>query len=725
MIYIREKSKFNLSDLVFESMSFLVVIKSLFFNIFVVYLTVWLLLNNESLREPAVQTLQSLGLGSLFTNEKTDLPVVEQSVPELEQHNDEKLVDYKMVELSVDSRVLITGGAGFIGFSVARNLRKQHAAKIVVVDNFDPYYSTQLKSYRAEILQKSSVILVEGDVCDADLLRRLHQEHNFTHILHLAAQPGVRNSLQNPSAYLKNNVDGFFVLLDLLRSLKESNEPLPHFTYASSSSVYGLSKQTPFKENDQVDKQANFYGYSKRTNEQMAKMYFDLYGIPSVGLRLFTVYGPWGRPDMSPSIFTRLLVENKKITIFNDGKMQRDFTYIDDIVDGVLKSMQFVSQSAEIFNLGNNKPESVMKLLDLIEKRLNRKAQVEYKESKSEMEITVASIEKSKKILGFNPKTSLEEGVNKFLDWYLLYHNHSTYCISKCSSNEPNELPCIESTYDEAAELSKSLSEKCFLVLYTVMIHRDVKKLYEPSFDYEKNGTSCYFAFISESSLLSRENEGTMYGKWNLIRVKDTDLDVSSRKYSRIPKFAPDNFFSLKTIYAVYVDASIELHAPPLEFITYSEETNTLLTVFATQMSQMTLEEMMEKIDRRGKTSFRLIEQIKHYDAEAKKEQFGYAKVVDASIIVHNMNSRNRKKLRCRLQTEYESGSDLDKVIFSFVFSQLANENGHKTKADDQLIPIGANYKNEPEYVSIVPSIRHWKNNHELVALKLGNNDLF
>jgi len=267
-----------------------------------------------------------------------------------------------------------------------------------------------------------------------------------------------------------------------------------------------------------------------------------------------------------------------------------------------------------------------MKLLNLIEKRLNRQAQIEYKESNTEMAITYASIEKSKKILGFNPKTSLEEGLNKFLDWYLLYHNHATYCVINCASNEPNQLPCVKSTYDEAAELSKSLSENCFAVFYTVMIHKNLKKLYQPVYDYSRNGTSCYFAFISESSPLARENEGNTYGKWNLIRVKDTNLYISSRKYSRIPKFSPDEFFSLKTFFAIYVDASIQIQAPPLELINFLDvsDEKVILSVFKSGGSNITSENLMVKLKDSGKRYFSLIEQVKRYDEEAKKGQFEY-----------------------------------------------------------------------------------------------------
>ena len=240
--------------------------------------------------------------------------------------------------------------------------------------------------------------------------------HQTTHILHLAAQAGVRYSLQNPQAYLASNVDGFLNVLEICRSLQNIR-----LIYASSSSVYGLNEKVPFSIGDQTDRQANLYGVTKKSNELMAQTYHHLFGIQATGLRYFTVYGPWGRPDMAYFSFAQAIMEGRPIEIYNHGKMKRDFTYIDDIVTGTTAAIDRGLPSA-IFNLGNHRPEGLLTLVELIEQSLGKKARKVFLPMQAgDVTETYADIKESETELGFTPKVPLEEGIHRFIQWYLGY----------------------------------------------------------------------------------------------------------------------------------------------------------------------------------------------------------------------------------------------------------------------------------------------------------------
>lgn len=317
-------------------------------------------------------------------------------------------------------RILITGAAGFIGFHLAMAL-KVRGDEVIGLDNFNEYYDPLLKRERARLLALKGIDVAEGDVCDGLLLRRLLTENSITHIVHLAAQAGVRYSLVNPQAYIKANIDGFLSVLGVCRQF-----PSVPLIYASSSSVYGTNKKTPFAVNDRTDAQASLYGVTKKTNELMAYTYHHLYGIPVTGLRFFTVYGPWGRPDMAYYSFTKAILEEKPIDVYHFGHMQRDFTYIDDIVAGVIAAID-LGASYEIFNLGNHRPESLASLISTIEESLGKKAKMRHLPMQpGDVEVTYADIETSRQKLGFVPKVTLAEGIKKFVAWYS-DHFKSTY----------------------------------------------------------------------------------------------------------------------------------------------------------------------------------------------------------------------------------------------------------------------------------------------------------
>lgn len=311
--------------------------------------------------------------------------------------------------------IFVTGAAGFIGYHVALKL-KTMGIPVYGYDNFNDYYDVSLKRKRAARLKDAGITLFEGDVCDLDQMKKLVDSLEVTHLVHLAAQAGVRYSLENPHVYLKSNVDGFLNVLEICRA-----NPMIKLVYASSSSVYGLNTKTPFSVDDNTDRQASLYGVTKKTNELMAQTYHHLFGIKAVGLRFFTVYGPWGRPDMAYYSFTKDILAGKSIKIFNNGQMKRDFTYIDDIVDGVIASIDYQGKTA-VFNLGNHQPAELSSMIALLEKAIGKSAVKEYLPmQQGDVVETYADIDESTRELGFLPKTSLESGLNSFVDWYLSY----------------------------------------------------------------------------------------------------------------------------------------------------------------------------------------------------------------------------------------------------------------------------------------------------------------
>lgn len=311
----------------------------------------------------------------------------------------------------MEKSLLITGAAGFIGFHLAR-AAKMRGDRVVGLDNFNSYYDPKLKEMRALLLKQEGIEVIHGDICDEALLEKTAKSHAVTHIAHLAAQAGVRYSLENPKAYVKSNIEGFLNVLEVCR---RQNLKL---VYASSSSVYGMNEKVPFSEVDRVDLQASLYGATKKSNELFAATYHHLFNISATGLRYFTVYGPWGRPDMAYYSFTQKILNGDPIKVFNHGKMLRDFTYIDDIVRGTLAAID-KECACEVFNLGNHRPTELRKFIEIIEKAVGKKAKMEFLPMQpGDVPATFADISHSQKSLGFEPKTSLETGIPLFVEWF-------------------------------------------------------------------------------------------------------------------------------------------------------------------------------------------------------------------------------------------------------------------------------------------------------------------
>jgi UDP-glucuronate 4-epimerase len=322
--------------------------------------------------------------------------------------------------------ILLTGAAGFIGFHVAKALLKR-GERVIGVDNLNEYYDVRLKKARlAQLGRFPGYSFFKVDVADRGGVLNIVERHKeLRSIIHLAAQAGVRYSLENPYAYIDANVMGTLVMLEAARRV----ESLTAFTYASSSSVYGTNKKQPFSVDDRVDQPVSLYAATKRSCELLAHTYSRLYGLPATGLRFFTVYGPWGRPDMAAYLFTRAILEGEPIKVFNEGRMARDFTYIDDIVAGTIAAHDRPPDNTtvslhRIYNLGNHRPEKLLDFIRIIERELGRTARKELLPLQpGDVPESFADIEASRRDLGFEPKITIEVGIARFVQWYKQYHN--------------------------------------------------------------------------------------------------------------------------------------------------------------------------------------------------------------------------------------------------------------------------------------------------------------
>jgi UDP-glucuronate 4-epimerase len=334
-------------------------------------------------------------------------------------------------------KVLVTGAAGFIGFHLAKRLLAD-GHQVVGVDNLNPYYDVSLKEARLEDLKKeANFTFFQIDLCDRRQLEDLFAQQGFEVVMNLAAQAGVRYSLENPYAYVDSNLVGFMNLLECCR-----HQGVKHLVFASSSSVYGANTRMPFSVHHNVDHPVSLYAATKKANELMAHTYSHLYRLPCTGLRFFTVYGPWGRPDMALFLFTKAILEDKPIKVFNHGKMQRDFTYIDDIIEGVVRVMGRLpevnpkwsgdapdpgtsSAPYKVYNIGNNNPVELIKFIEVIEDVLGKKAQKELMDIQpGDVAATYADVDDLMEDVGFKPATPIQVGIKRFVEWFKDFYGY-------------------------------------------------------------------------------------------------------------------------------------------------------------------------------------------------------------------------------------------------------------------------------------------------------------
>jgi UDP-glucuronate 4-epimerase len=328
-------------------------------------------------------------------------------------------------------KILVTGAAGFIGMHTAKRLLES-GDEVVGIDNINDYYDVRLKYARLEQLKPfPNFTFIKMDIADREAMEKLFAEHKFPRVIHLAAQAGVRYSLKNPHAYIQSNVVGFANILEGCRHNK-----VEHLVYASSSSVYGLNAKMPFSVGDNVDHPVSLYAATKKSNELMAHAYSHLYNLPTTGLRFFTVYGPWGRPDMAVYVFTKAIIEGRPIDVYNNGDMERDFTYIDDIIEGVVRISEKIppanpSWSADradpgsslapykLYNIGNHTPIKLITMIEMMEGALGKKAIKNFLPMQpGDVKQTYADVEDLEQAVGFTPRTTLSDGLFRFSKWY-------------------------------------------------------------------------------------------------------------------------------------------------------------------------------------------------------------------------------------------------------------------------------------------------------------------
>lgn len=322
--------------------------------------------------------------------------------------------------------ILVTGGAGFIGYHLSKQLL-EYDCTVIGYDNLNDYYEVQLKYDRLKDLEgREGYTFIKGDLADKETLGKLFQEYSFDIVVNLGAQAGVRYSIDNPDAYMSSNMVGFYNILECCR-----HYPVEHLVYASSSSVYGANKKVPFSVEDKVDYPVSLYAATKKSNELMAHCYSKLYGIPATGLRFFTVYGPFGRPDMAYFKFTKKIMNGETIQIYNNGDMMRDFTYIDDIVKGIANILPNPPEEIEtgakykVYNIGNNKPEKLMDYIQTLEKHLGREAKKEFLPMQpGDVYQTYADVSDLMHDFNFKPSTSIDEGLGKFVTWFKEYYRY-------------------------------------------------------------------------------------------------------------------------------------------------------------------------------------------------------------------------------------------------------------------------------------------------------------
>jgi len=316
-------------------------------------------------------------------------------------------------------KILVTGAAGFIGFHLSKSLLED-GYEVLGIDNVNNYYDPKLKWARLDILKKYSNFKFERiNIAERDTLTDIFVNYKPTKVVNLAAQAGVRYSLTNPYAYMESNLVGFINIIELCR-----HNDVEGFIYASSSSVYGGNTKTPFSVEDRVDQPISLYAATKRANELIAYSYSHLYGLHTTGLRFFTVYGPWGRPDMAMYIFADKICKGEPIPVFNNGKMKRDFTYIDDIIIGTLSAIN-KNYKCEIFNLGNHKSEHLLDMINLIEKNVGLEAKIDFQAMQiGDVEESFADISHSEKLLEYKSTTNIDCGIKKFIHWYMGYVKH-------------------------------------------------------------------------------------------------------------------------------------------------------------------------------------------------------------------------------------------------------------------------------------------------------------
>jgi UDP-glucuronate 4-epimerase len=576
------------------------------------------------------------------------------------------------------SFVLVSGGSGYLGFHASRELVNRGIKYISAIDSTDNYESTVYANQRIEQLAGvDSIKVVNKTVCDYEALSQLYRIYKFSHILHFSHH-------QNDDRLNSDEFsDCFENVLRLVASLKEKKENLPHVTYTSSPS---------------------------NQNEILARSYFDTYGIVSVGLQMSQVYGSWGNMNSMPFSYVESIINKKPIQMSND--QEENYIHIKDLIEGVFEAMQYKSSEPEMFTLANHKSTKLKKVVEILEKRLNRKGKIEFTSKNTQKSQPQFSIQKTQKLLNFKPKIELTDGLNQVLDWYLIHKNYTTFCASDCALE--NDLPCLKSGYDDVMGLSREMSEHCDLVVYTVAIEKWLKYLHMPKVELlDKNHNSCYFAFVSGSSAFYKE-QGKNQSQWRSIPIHYSGYPITQRKFSRIPKMAPSLFFHKNVQYAIYVDAKMAFLGDPRELVKEIELPNDKKALMAgfRHLRNDSLYDYFEFVSKANKSqlSQTLQEEYKRHQEIGRENNLTYTQLMETSYLIHNLQSANAKIFRCKWLREYLNGADRDQVILPYIIDSMALEIGVRLSEPTELCPVALNQETkETEFIRILPRSSHWE----------------
>lgn len=549
---------------------------------------------------------------------------------------------------------------------------------------------------------------------------------------------------------------------------------MPHLIYASSSSVYGLNEKIPFSESDPVEKPSNLYGATKRANELMAYSYFHLFGIRSVGFRFFTVYGPWGRPDMAAYLFMENISQGKAITVYNNGQMKRDFTYVDDIVTGISSSLNYKHDKPAVFNLGNNKPVEALYFLELIEKHLGMKATIKFEDSRAEIAVTYANTSLAMKELGFVAKTSIEEGLEKFLTWYKERETALIMCESGCHVG----TMCTKSAWESVIAESQRVTSKCSVVVYTAALSEGSAGSFSPSSLPTVADTAagaCYLEFVSASSSSnsgkerksffgssrksksgSKSSSSTSTPGWTTIAVSmGGEKDIL--KLLRVVRISPRAFFAPSVTHAVFVDRKLDLTVSPFALMrlmqsdapldTVTDKTSlttvaaivgagaevvggktepltSLMLLVRSPRYQDIPREAQQLLNRRTDDTM-LSHQLSAYRDYQERQALNFTTSFDPALIVHDLRDPDAQKLRCRWYKEAQEWPDVDAISGAFVLASNHKDTHLPVRSSgegSEWVPVFRNYSagaspdQQAKYVRLLPMQYHWQNSHALAV---------
>jgi len=465
--------------------------------------------------------------------------------------------------------------------------------------------------------------------------------------------------------------------------------------------------EIPFKETDQVDNPSSVYGFSKRANELLALVYFKVFGIPSIGLRFFTVYGPWGRPDMAPYKFTASISKGENITVYNQGDMARDFTYIDDIVSGIYASLRYPPSSSEIFNLGKSKPEQVLDLVKTIEKEVGQTARLSFEDSAVDLHATYASTSKAKELLSYAPQVSLDEGIKRFVEWYFLYTGERALCASECSEKSR----CISSPFDDMLTQSVEATHGCQTVIYTAFFGPTRSGLQDPPAELACNDERCCaVAFTNIEIPMSASRD-----KWKTIMWSGDNFHFwDNRRLSKVVKLNPTRFFSSSVKQAIWIDTKLTLKADYNYLVgMLSDNENRTASLVALQnpfrnnpfQAKVAIKQRKRS---RWSTTYTLRtmdHQVNDYLDLQTSRNISLVNMIDSAILVHDLKSEAGRKFRCAWSKEYYQGCDRDQIPFTAVLAKEAHDAGQNLDPDQEWCKVSS----DPDsYVRILPRGLHW-----------------